>query len=236
MTVLQTVLDERGVSQIDLARRLDVAENTVWYWANGKKPLPAGRAMQIASMFDVEASLFDEMVTAESVSRLRRSEPKTMFDWMVQNVWAGPGGNYRQTLGKIARVSGESMFTVLCWVSGELKIPEHGVTALVELWPQFNPEILCYEVGLRLDNEAPAVAAAVADLAAAVGPHGQVASFQDAVEELVEASAKWLREQKAPKNVRRRLAAFAKPGAAKIPNRMMSMAERMADEREGLNE
>jgi transcriptional regulator with XRE-family HTH domain len=167
MTPLREAMFNAGVTQEAAARAVGVRSNTVYMWASGKKPLPADRATQFATLLGVDKEVFAEMLSGRAIgSPVKLQTPVTMLDWLVQNVYIDLSpANYRPVLDKLAAAAGVSIFEVLDWVRGEQKIPARAVRAWADIWPGFNPAVLAYEVDYRGDDPAAERRQLVADLA-----------------------------------------------------------------------
>lgn len=182
MTPLREALESAGTTQHEVAEAIGVATNTVYYWASGKKPLPAERAVQIAKLLGVDKSVFRPMLSGQGRgASVQRREPVTMLDWVVQNLFIeGAAVNYRPVVERMAEVAGVSIFEVRDWLAGVYPIPVEVAQAWAErLWLGFNPKVLAFEVERPPGAERLAVAAALSEMAGRLWD-----SFGDAFAEL----------------------------------------------------
>jgi transcriptional regulator with XRE-family HTH domain len=54
---ITALLEARGMSVVDLARRLKVTRQRVYEWISGRSPIPRNRLEDIAEVFDVSPAL-----------------------------------------------------------------------------------------------------------------------------------------------------------------------------------
>lgn len=180
MTPLKEALQGAAVTQAAVASAIGVATNTVYLWAAGKKPLPADRAVQIGHVLGVDPSRFASMVSSDARgTTLVRGEPRTMLDFVVQNMLGGRGDGYRPTVLAMAQDAGVSVFEVRSWLAGEAKIPLGAVQAWAERFPGFNPVVLCYEVAYL--DPAAEQRAVVRDLTAIAGGAERAETYDEAL-------------------------------------------------------
>lgn len=184
-TPLKAVMEQRGVTQKELAEACGVSAQTVYYWVAGRRPVPPGRAQVIADTIGVGVEVFDSMLTPEERARgLRlqeKGEPKTLLAFCVRSVWSGLGDSYVERCERLAEVAGATLYEMRDWLDGRTKIPAEVLRVWAdELLPGLNPIVFRYEAEvIDPDAEPFAVLHAVNVLRAR-----KLATFDEALEVL----------------------------------------------------